>query len=106
MTYICVRARRAASTEQEGFEPPVPFGTVVFKTTALSRSATAPGRTSVALVSRRGLPATFEPPFYASAGGLQAIAAVSEQGSAEILALPRKSPDGVKRCGPVKRLSQ
>jgi len=37
---------------------------------------------------------------------LQAIAAVSEQGSAEILALPRKSPDGVKRCGPVKRLSQ
>ena len=29
-------------TEQEGFEPPVPFGTVVFKTTALNRSATAP----------------------------------------------------------------
>ena len=29
-------------TEQEGFEPPVPFGTTVFKTVALSRSATAP----------------------------------------------------------------
>ena len=28
--------------EQEGFEPPVPFGTMVFKTIALSRSATAP----------------------------------------------------------------
>ena len=31
-------------TEQEGFEPPVPFGTAVFKTAALSRSATAPTR--------------------------------------------------------------
>jgi len=30
------------ATEQEGFEPPVPFGTTVFKTVALSRSATAP----------------------------------------------------------------
>ena len=29
-------------TEQEGFEPPVPFGTTVFKTVAFSRSATAP----------------------------------------------------------------
>ena len=29
-------------TEQEGFEPPVPFGTTVFKTVALNRSATAP----------------------------------------------------------------
>ncbi len=28
--------------EQEGFEPPVPFGTTVFKTVAFSRSATAP----------------------------------------------------------------
>jgi hypothetical protein len=49
-------------TEQEGFEPPVPFGTVVFKTTALSRSATAPGR---------GGHAHFESPFYASTGILQ-----------------------------------
>ncbi len=29
-------------TEQEGFEPSVPFGTMVFKTTAISHSATAP----------------------------------------------------------------
>ena len=29
-------------TEQEGFEPPVPFGTTVFKTVAFNRSATAP----------------------------------------------------------------
>ena len=29
-------------TEQEGFEPPIPFGITVFKTVALSRSATAP----------------------------------------------------------------
>ena len=29
-------------TEQEGFEPPVPFDTTVFKTVALSHSATAP----------------------------------------------------------------
>ena len=50
------------ATEQEGFEPPVPFGTVVFKTTALSRSATAPGR---------GSHAHFESPFYASTGILQ-----------------------------------
>ena len=28
--------------EQEGFEPPVPFGTTVFKTVALNHSATAP----------------------------------------------------------------
>ncbi len=30
------------TTEQEGFEPPVPVGTTVFKTVAFSRSATAP----------------------------------------------------------------
>ena len=29
--------------EEEGFEPPVPLGTAVFKTAALSRSATPPG---------------------------------------------------------------
>ena len=29
-------------TEGEGFEPPVPYGTVVFKTTALSHSAIPP----------------------------------------------------------------
>ena len=29
-------------TEQEGFEPPVPYGTTVFKTVAFSRSATSP----------------------------------------------------------------
>ena len=29
-------------SEQEGFEPPLPFGKTVFKTVALSRSATAP----------------------------------------------------------------
>ena len=29
-------------TEQEGFEPPVPYGTMVFKTIALNHSATAP----------------------------------------------------------------
>ena len=32
----------AASTEQEGFEPPGPFDPTVFKTVALSHSATAP----------------------------------------------------------------
>ena len=34
--------RQLAATEQEGFEPPVPFGTTVFKTVALNHSATAP----------------------------------------------------------------
>lgn len=29
--------------EKEGFEPPVPFGTTVFKTAALDRSAISPG---------------------------------------------------------------
>ena len=29
-------------TEEEGFEPPVPFGTAVFKTAALNHSATPP----------------------------------------------------------------
>jgi hypothetical protein len=28
--------------EEEGFEPPVPFGTMVFKTIALNHSATPP----------------------------------------------------------------
>lgn len=28
--------------EREGFEPPVPFGTTVFKTAALNRSAISP----------------------------------------------------------------
>ena len=31
-----------SKAEQEGFEPPVPFDTTVFKTVALSHSATAP----------------------------------------------------------------
>ena len=53
-------------TEQEGFEPPVPFGTVVFKTTALSRSATAPGR---------GHHAHFESLFYATDRNLQVLGA-------------------------------
>jgi hypothetical protein len=34
--------QKNSKTEQEGFEPPVPFGTTVFKTVAFSRSATAP----------------------------------------------------------------
>ena len=29
-------------TEAEGFEPPVPYGTAIFKTAALSHSATPP----------------------------------------------------------------
>ena len=34
--------------EGEGFEPPVPFGTTVFKTAAIDRSATPPqGRKDV-----------------------------------------------------------
>ena len=37
-----LRVCESLITEQEGFEPPVPFGTTVFKTVALSRSATAP----------------------------------------------------------------
>ena len=35
---------KTARTEQEGFEPPIPFGITVFKTVALSHSATAPNR--------------------------------------------------------------
>ncbi len=34
--------RNEDKPEQEGFEPPVPFGTTVFKTVALNHSATAP----------------------------------------------------------------
>ena len=30
--------------EREGFEPPVPFGTMVFKTTAFDHSATSPNK--------------------------------------------------------------
>ncbi len=33
---------RLTATEREGFEPPVPFGTAVFKTAALNHSATSP----------------------------------------------------------------
>jgi hypothetical protein len=32
------------STEEEGFEPPVPFGTAVFKTATLSHSVTPPAK--------------------------------------------------------------
>jgi hypothetical protein len=34
---------RSASAEREGFEPPVPLGTLVFKTSAFNRSAISPG---------------------------------------------------------------
>ena len=48
----CASRQRSARTpgwrlrvaEGEGFEPPVPFSTVVFKTTAFNRSATPPTR--------------------------------------------------------------
>jgi hypothetical protein len=33
--------------EREGFEPPVPFGTTVFKTAAFDHSAISPGATKV-----------------------------------------------------------
>ena len=39
-----LRVFSSLPTEQEGFEPPVPFSTTVFKTVAISRSATAPVR--------------------------------------------------------------
>jgi len=38
----CHRISSRNQPEQEGFEPPEPFGSMVFKTIALSRSATAP----------------------------------------------------------------
>ena len=42
---------RINKTEEEGFEPPVPYGTTVFKTVALNHSATPPaimlGRVSI-----------------------------------------------------------
>ncbi len=48
------RQQGVRTTEQEGFEPPVPFDTTVFKTVALSHSATAPG---FPFPARRRLPA-------------------------------------------------
>ena len=42
-------------SEQEGFEPPLPFGKTVFKTVALSRSATAPSYLAYFTTSRPGL---------------------------------------------------
>jgi hypothetical protein len=36
------RAARAYLAEREGFEPPEPFGSTVFKTAAFDRSATSP----------------------------------------------------------------
>ena len=41
-TQYDIRNTHDEITEQEGFEPPVPFGTTVFKTVALNHSATAP----------------------------------------------------------------
>lgn len=40
-------------TDGEGFEPPVPFGTVVFKTTAIVHSATHPLLTDVKFTNRQ-----------------------------------------------------
>ena len=34
--------KKFIKTEEEGFEPPVPYGTAVFKTAALNHSATPP----------------------------------------------------------------
>ncbi len=42
MTHHVTRWHRLTITEREGFEPPVPFGTAVFKTAALNHSATSP----------------------------------------------------------------
>ena len=36
--------------EEEGFEPPVPCGTTVFKTAALSHSATPPSGLPAAII--------------------------------------------------------
>jgi hypothetical protein len=38
---------QASMAEEEGFEPPVPFGTAVFKTAALNHSATPPEEVSL-----------------------------------------------------------
>jgi hypothetical protein len=40
--YLCIRVLRA-NAEEEGFEPPVPCGTTVFKTAAFDHSAIPPG---------------------------------------------------------------
>ena len=37
-----LQLNRKKKTEEEGFEPPVPCGTMVFKTIAISHSATPP----------------------------------------------------------------
>jgi len=42
LDYGCPPMSSKNKTEQEGFEPPEPLGSMVFKTIALSRSATAP----------------------------------------------------------------
>ncbi len=47
MRRLTVSGGVAAMAEEEGFEPPVPFGTAVFKTAALNHSATPPEKTSV-----------------------------------------------------------
>ncbi len=39
---VCPRIPSRGSAGEEGFEPPVPFGTAVFKTAALNHSATPP----------------------------------------------------------------
>ena len=47
---------RLRVAEEEGFEPPVPYSTAVFKTAALNHSATPPGQISVAAGFPKRLP--------------------------------------------------
>ena len=44
MTWAPKRTQSWKLAEEEGFEPPVPFGTTVFKTAAFVHSATPPTR--------------------------------------------------------------
>ena len=53
-TGIYSRVRKLA--EREGFEPPVPKGTTVFKTAALNHSATSPDARSIADLALSGHP--------------------------------------------------
>ena len=50
----------AILAEREGFEPPDPFESAVFKTAALNRSATSPGNQCLAPSRRLGEPVLVE----------------------------------------------
>ena len=86
----CPMLAKDGSTEQEGFEPPVPFGTVVFKTTASNPQV--PEKKELTDSQEASLQASLQT--YSENGQNQALSLPSDL--AEIVAVWPKLPEHIK----------